>query len=207
GELTTIVELAGRHGVRLLVDEVHAPMVYPGTTYPPYLSLPGTESAVVFTSATKAWNLPGLKSALVIAGTEVAPALNRLAPEVFFGSGHLGVIASEVAYRDGGAWLDALMAGLDANRHLLATLLSSGVPGLSDVRYRPPDATYLAWLDCRALGLGADPAAVFLDQGRVAVNSGPTFGAQGAGHVRLNFATPPDLLVDGVRRMASALAR
>jgi cystathionine beta-lyase len=205
-ELAVIVELAASHGVRVLVDEVHAPMVYPGTTFTPYLSLPGTESAVVITSASKAWNLPGLKSALVIAGTEVAPVLDRLVPEVFFGSGHLGVIASEVAFRDGGAWLDALMAGLDSNRTLLAALLSADGSGLSGVRYRPPAATYLAWLDCRPLGLGADPAAVFLDKGRVALNSGPMFGAQGAGHVRLNFATPPDLLIDGVRRMASALA-
>ena len=69
-----------------------------------------------------------------------------------------------------------------------------------------PEATYLAWLDCSALGLGDDPAAVFLERGRVALNSGPTFGSGGAGHVRLNFATRPDLLEEGVRRMASALS-
>ena len=114
---------------------------------------------------------------------------------------HFGAIAQTAAYREGGPWLDALMAGLDANRKLLGDLLAAHLP---TVGYLMPEATYLAWLDCSALGLGDDPAAVFLERGRVALNSGPTFGTGGAGHVRLNFATRPDLLEEGVRRMAAS---
>ena len=74
------------------------------------------------------------------------------------------------------------------------------------VQYRQPQGTYLAWLDCRALGLQQDPAEVFLDRGRVALTSGPSFGTGGAGHVRLNFATSPEVLTEAVRRMASAVS-
>lgn len=88
-------------------------------------------------------------------------------------------------------------------RRLLAALLAEQLPA---IRYHPGQATYLAWLDCRALGLGDDPATVFLDRGRVALNSGSAFGTGGGGHVRLNLATAPELITEAVRRMATAVA-
>ncbi|MYS42749.1 pyridoxal phosphate-dependent aminotransferase, partial [Streptomyces sp. SID5998] len=113
-----------------------------------------------------------------------------------------GVIAHTAALRDGIAWLDALLAGLDENRRLLAALLAEHLP---EVRHRPGRATFLAWLDCRGLGLGDDPAQAFLDRGRVALNSGLPFGEGGAGHVRLNIGTSPDLITEAVRRMTEAV--
>ncbi|OSP42430.1 cystathionine beta-lyase, partial [Streptomyces sp. 13-12-16] len=113
-------------------------------------------------------------------------------------------LAHTAALRDGTAWLDALLAGLDTNRRLLADLLAERLPA---VRYRPGDATYLAWLDCRALGLGDDPADTFLRHGRVALNSGLPFGTGGAGHARLNLAASPEVLGEAVRRMADAVER
>ncbi|MER6956698.1 pyridoxal phosphate-dependent aminotransferase, partial [Streptomyces sp. NPDC000618] len=118
------------------------------------------------------------------------------------GPSHVGILAHTAALREGTAWLDALLGGLDDNRRLLADLLAERLP---DVRYRPGEATFLAWLDCRALDLGDDPAAVFLERGRVALNSGLAFGAGGAGHVRLNLATSPEILTECVRRMAAAV--
>jgi cystathionine beta-lyase len=204
--LVDVARLADRHGVRLLVDEIHAPLTYPGVTAVPMLSLASEVEAVarafVFVSASKAWNLPGLKAALVFAGPAALDDLARVPDEVSFGAGLPGVVASEAALRYGVPWLDELRAGLDGNRRLLAELLAEYLP---DVGYRPPDATYLAWLDCRALGLGDDPAAEFLERGRVAVYSGPMFGADGRGYVRLNFATSPEILREGVRRMATTL--
>jgi cystathionine beta-lyase len=132
-------------------------------------------------------------------GPGAADDLARLPEEVSHGPSHLGVIAHTAALRDGTAWLDALLAGLDDNRRLLAALLAEHLP---TIRYRPGEGTYLAWLDCRALGLGDDPAQAFLDRGRVALNSGLPFGTGGAGHVRLNLATSPELLTEAVRRMA-----
>jgi len=125
-------------------------------------------------------------------------------PEVSFGSGLLGVLASEIAFTDGVPWLDSLLDGLDHNRQRLAARLREEVP---EIGYRPPDATYLAWLDCRELGLGDDPAQAFLEKGRLALGVGPTFGAPGAGFARLNFATRPDLIDEAVHRIAAAVKR
>jgi cystathionine beta-lyase len=199
-ELLTVAELAARHRVRVLADEVHAPLTYPGSVHVPFLSLDPT--AVAFVSASKAWNLPGLKAALAVAGRAAVADLTRLPVGVRYSAGLFGVIASQAAFREGGHWLEEVLAGLDANRRLLAELLATALPA---IRYRPPDATYLAWLDCRDLGLGDDPAAYFERQARVALNAGPSFGAPGRGFVRLNLATAPVNLTDAVRRMSGAL--
>lgn len=202
GELAAVAALAARHGVRVVADEIHAPLVAAGASFVPYLSVPGGERGLSLMSASKAWNLAGLKAALAVAGAAAAADLARLPEEVGHGPSHVGVLAHTAALREGTRWLDALLAGLDDNRRLLARLLAEHLPA---IRHRPAEATYLAWLDCRALGLGDDPAAVFLERGRVALSSGIPFGTGGAGHVRLNLATSPEVITEGVRRMAAAL--
>ncbi|MGW1592051.1 MalY/PatB family protein [Streptomyces sp. NPDC002386] len=203
-ELAAVADLAERYGVRVVADEIHAPLVAPGVTFVPYLSVPGAERGLSLMSASKGWNLAGLKAALALAGTGAADDLARMPEEVSHGPSHLGVIAHTAALNEGTGWLDALLAGLDTNRRLLAGLLAEHLPA---IRYDPAEATYLAWLDCRAVGLGDDPAAVFLERGRVALSSGLPFGTGGAGHARLNLATSPEILTEGVRRMAAASAR
>ncbi|MFJ8811333.1 MalY/PatB family protein [Streptomyces sp. NPDC102490] len=203
GELAAVAALAERYGVRVVADEIHAPLVTtPGTRFVPYLSVPGAERGLSLMSASKGWNLAGLKAALAVAGPGAADDLSRMPEEVGHGPSHVGVLAHTAALCDGTAWLDAVLTGLDENRRLLTGLLAERLPG---VVHRPGDATYLAWLDCRALGLGDDPAEVFLDRGRVALSSGLPFGSGGAGHVRLNLATSPEVLTEAVRRMASVL--
>lgn len=204
--LLAIAALAEEHGVRVLSDEIHGPLTYPGITHVPFATLPGAAAAssITFVSASKAWNLPGLKAALVVPAPEAVGPLAAMPPEVSFGSGLLGVLASEIAFTDGVGWLDSLLAGLDHNRQRLAARLREEVP---EIRYRPPDATYLAWLDCRELGLGDDPAQAFLDAGRLALGVGPTFGAPGNGFARLNFATRPDLIDEAVHRIATTVKR
>ncbi|MFC9289182.1 MalY/PatB family protein [Streptomyces sp. NPDC057052] len=202
GELAAVAALADRYGVRVVADEIHAPLTAAGVDFVPYLSVPGADGGLSLMSASKAWNLAGLKAALAVAGPAAGADLARLPEEVGHGPSHVGVLAHTAALRDGTAWLDALLTGLDDNRRLLTDLLADQLPG---VGHRPGEGTYLAWLDCRALGLGDDPARVFLERGRVALSPGPDFGTGGAGHVRLNLATPPDILAEGVRRMAAAL--
>ncbi|MFJ6894526.1 MalY/PatB family protein [Streptomyces hokutonensis] len=201
-ELAAVAALAERYGVRIVADEIHAPVVAAGTAFVPYLSVPGGERGLSLMSASKAWNLAGLKAALAVAGPASAADLARLPEEVGHGPSHVGVIAHTAALRDGTAWLDALLTGLDGNRRLLTGLLAEQLP---TVAYRSGEATYLAWLDCRELGLGDDPARVFLDRGRVALSHGIDFGTGGAGHVRLNLATSPEVITEAVRRMAAAL--
>lgn len=201
-ELQAVATLATAYGVRVVVDEIHAPLVLPGTRFVPYLSVPGTEDAFVLQSASKGWNLAGLKAAVAIAGEAAAEELARLPEVVTHGASHVGVQTHIAALRDGGDWLDAVRRGIARNVTVLQEALAQWLP---EVGYRPGEGTYLAWLDCRALGLGDDPAAAFLARGRVALTAGVDFGPGGSGHARLNLATSPDRIREAVRRMAAAV--
>ncbi len=204
-DLQRIAALARRYDVVVVSDENHAPLTLPGATHTPFVSLDESTlpQAATVISAAKAWNLAGLKCAVVVAGSDAQRArLATLPTEVQARAGHLGVLAAIAAYREGQPWLRELLAHLDRNRRLLAELLGAHLPA---VGYVPPQASYLAWLDCAALGLGDDPAAHFLAHGRVALSRGLDFGANGAGFVRLNMGTPRALLEEAVRRMASAM--
>lgn len=203
-ELAAVAVLAERYGVRVVADEIHAPLVVGDTRFVPYLGVPGGERGLSLMSASKAWNLAGLKAALAVAGPGAADDLARMPEEVGHGPSHVGILAHTAALRDGVPWLDALLAGVDDNRRLLAALLAERLPA---IRYRPGDATYLAWLDCRGLGLGDDPAEAFLRHGRVALTGGLPFGTGGAGHARLNLAASPEVIDEAVRRMAVAVER
>lgn len=213
-ELEAVAALARTHGVRVVSDEIHAPLVLPGAVFTPFLGVPGSADGFAVTSASKAWNLAGAKAALAVAGAEAGDDLRRMPEEVGHGPSHLGVIAHTAAFRDATQWLDELLLGLDANRSLLGQLVAEHLPA---VRYLPPEGTCLAWLDCTRLGLHDDrtpdgpgtvsdlagPAKMFLDEARVALSSGHVFGSGGAGCVRLNFATSPAVL----RRALAAMGR
>jgi cystathionine beta-lyase len=206
-DLERLAALAARHGVTVLADEIHAPLVLPGRTHHPFLSV-SPEAAghgIVFTSASKAWNLAGLKCAVIVTADAATRRLvGRLPEELPWRAGHLGVLAGIAAFTEGEPWLEEVLGVLDHHRRHLAELLAARIPA---IRYRPPDASYLAWLDCTALGLGDDPSAVFLARGRVALSSGPSFGRPGLGHARLNMGTSRQILAEAVDRMASAIGR
>lgn len=201
-ELAMLSRLAEEHGVRVVSDEIHAPLTYASSRFTPYLSVPGAERGFAVLSPSKGWNLAGLKSALVIAGPAARGDLSLLHEVHSHGASHVATIAHIAALDDGRAWLGQLVDELDANRHLLTRLLAEHLP---DVTYQPPEATYLAWLDCRRLGLGDDPAAVFRHRGRVALSPGRRYGEPGSGFVRLNLATSPEIITEAVHRMASAV--
>lgn len=120
--------LAETFGVRVVVDEIHAPLVTAEAAFVPYLSVPGGESGLSLMSASKAWNLAGLKAALALAGPAAAGDLARMPEEVGHGPSHLGVIAHTAALREGGRWLDAVLYDLAENRRLLAALLAEQLP-------------------------------------------------------------------------------
>ena len=205
-DLERIAALARRYDVVVVADENHAPLTLPGAVHTPFASLGDqvVPHAVTVISAAKAWNVAGLKCAVVVAGSESMRArLAMLPPEVQTRAGHLGVLAAIAAFREGRPWLTDLLTHLDRNRRLLSDLLAAQLPA---VGYVPPEASYLAWLDCAGLGLGDDPAAHFLTEGRVALSRGLDFGANGAGYVRLNMGTSRALLEEAVRRMAAAVA-
>ncbi len=203
-ELEAIAERCAARGTWVLADEIHAPLVLPGATHVPWLEVSDAarRSGIALTSASKGFNLAALKTAFVVTADPRAQALvHRVGPQHEHAS-LLGEIAAEVAFRECDAWLDAVVDQLDRNRSQLAAELHARLPA---VRWEPPQATYLAWLDCRGLELDGEPADVFLKRGRVALGAGLDYGAPGAGHVRLNFATSPQHLTEAVGRMATAL--
>lgn len=203
-ELEQIARLANASGVAVISDEIHAPLTLSGAQHTPYLSVAGDDAnAVSLVAASKTWNLPGLKCAQMVTTSRTRPLVHeRLPKEVLYGTGHLGVIASVVAYREGGPWREHVLGILDANRRLVAELLAEHVPA---ARYLPPQASYLAWIDLSGCGVDADPSVSLLDHARVALNAGPTFGTGGEGHVRLNMATSPRILTEIITRVADAL--
>ncbi|MEP6625233.1 MAG: aminotransferase class I/II-fold pyridoxal phosphate-dependent enzyme [Acidimicrobiia bacterium] len=203
-ELRALAAIVDRHGARVIADEVHAPLTYPGHRHIPYATVSdaAADHAITITSASKAFNLAGLKCAQVIASNHADAARWRaLGGFEVAGPTPIGIAASIAAYRDATDWLHDLVARLDEIRDLLGTLLSSEVPG---IEYRPPEATFLAWLDCSRLDLD-DPARFFLDHARVALSDGPPFGAGCEAYVRLNFATSPAVLTRIVEAMGAAV--
>lgn len=205
--LEQLADLAARFGATIVSDEVHGPLAQPESPYTPFLTVSDAarEHGVTVTSASKSFNIPGLKSALVVTASERGDAVRTGFPyEVEWRMGQFGAIASIAAFQEGGPWLDGVLASLDDNRRLLAELLADQLPG---VRYRMPQATYLAWLDLSALGWGDDPAAYALEHAKVALGNGPAFGASvGRGHARLNFACSPEVLSEAITRLADAAA-
>jgi cysteine-S-conjugate beta-lyase len=202
-QLLTVADICQRRGVLLLADEIHAPLVLPGAEHVSVLSLDHemTQRSIVFTSASKGWNIAGLKCGIAVAGRrEYARVLTERVEALL--AANIGVLANVAAFTDGLPWLDAVLRQLDENRQVLAGLLAERLPG---VGYVPPEASFLAWLDCRALGLGDNPATEFLARGRVALGRGPDFGTQGNGFVRLNMGTSPELIGAAVDRMAASL--
>lgn len=200
-ELERIAEIALRHDLVVVSDEIHSELVHPPHGHVPFASLDDAvaERTVTVTSSSKAFNLAGLRWGIMHIGVDrLVSALDALPVHYTGVPNLLAVEATDAAWREGDGWLEAVREQLEANRRLLGELLCEHLPG---IRYRMPHATYLAWLDCRELGLGDDPAAVFAERG-VDIYSGLRFGEQGAGFVRLNFATSPTVLKATVQAMA-----
>jgi cystathionine beta-lyase len=183
-------------------DEIHGPLSMPGAVFTPFLSVSDAarRRGICVTAPSKAFNLAGLKCALIVTADPVhAATVARMPEEVVTRTGIFGLLAAIVAY--GGEcdeWLDGVIRSLDANRRLLADLLAERMPA---ARYTPPEASYLAWLDLRDLGWGDDPSGRALELG-VALNPGPSFGREGEGFARLNFACSPEVLVEAVDRLS-----
>ena len=202
--LAELGEVAARHGVTVVSDEIHGPLAHAGHEFTPYLSVSDAarEWGVTVTSASKAFNLAGFKCALMIAGSDRGLALlDGMPAEVSFRTSIVGFHASVAAFTAADDWLDGAIAAIDRSSVLLASLLASELPG---VGYVPPRASYLAWLDFRGLGWGDDPAAHALEVARVALNPGLSFGPSGAGFARLNLACSPEVLREAVARLAAA---
>jgi len=205
GELEAVAQVALERGWWVVADEIHQDLVYAGHRHVPFASLgPEVEArTITLTAASKAFNVAGLRCAVGIFGSEEAKRRFCALPRHLRGGiGMLGIEALEAAWRYGEPWLDEVRAYLAANREYLIAFVRDELPG---VVVHPPEATYLAWLDCRALDLRPSPFAFFLEKAKVALSDGATFGTPGRGFARINFATSRAILSDALERMAKAL--
>jgi cystathionine beta-lyase len=200
-ELEQIADLCAQYGTWVLADEIHAPLVLPGAKHVPWheVSDAAREWGISLTSASKAFNLAGLKAALVVTASDRAQAVVDKLPFNAEQVGLLGVVAAEAAFAEGDAWLDEVLHQLDQNRNLLTEHLPPGIT------WTPPQATYVAWLDCTGLGLDTDPATFFLDKAKVALGPGRDYDPTNTASVRLNFGTSTALLSEMLTRMTDAL--
>ncbi|MER6047740.1 aminotransferase class I/II-fold pyridoxal phosphate-dependent enzyme (plasmid) [Streptomyces sp. BHT-5-2] len=192
-ELGQLARLVDSHGARVFSDEVHAPLTLVETPHLPYANLSETAAshAITATSASKGWNISGLKCAqLIFSASEDMATWQRVADFYIRSVSRLGVSALRAAYDDPAshAWLSAVREQLTRNNALVAKTIAEHIPGMVSF---PSEATYLAWLDCRQLGL-VDPAAFFRERVGLAMSEGSEFSAPG--HIRLNFALPERLL-------------
>ncbi len=204
-ELSRLAELAKKHGVYILSDEIHAPLMYTEQKFTPFLSISETarEVGITLTAASKGWNIAGLKCAIIVTENEkMHETLNGIAPATHYRASLLGAFATVAAFEKGEPWLDSLMVELDHNRNLVADLIAAKTPG---VGYLIPHCSYLAWLDLTSFNLGEDPSAVLVEKAKVAFVPGIRFGAQSSQFVRLNFATSPEILEEAFNRLATVL--
>jgi cystathionine beta-lyase len=203
-EVARVADLAEAYDVAVLADEIHGPLVLPGAKHTPFESIAQGRKlrAITFTSASKGWNIAGLKCAVAISSSAWGRSILRSLKDVMEErTGHLGVIATVAAFESDGAFLDDVVTHLSSQRQTLRELLDEN--GLQSIEFVPPEAGYLAWLDCRKLNLGPDPAQTFLKTGHVALARGLDFGEQGTGHARLNFATSKSTLRKIIQQMST----
>jgi cystathionine beta-lyase len=204
-QLTALAELAKRYQVVILSDEIHAPLSYNAKSFTPFLAVSdlAKEVGIIVTSASKSFNLAGLKCAFIITqSAALAERINKMPLAVTWRASLFGAVASTAAYAQSSDWLDQLLITLDENRKLVADLIQSKLPG---VKYRIPDFGYLAWLDMSSLRLGEDPAAKILEKGKVALNGGVLYGPKHKSFIRLNFGTSPQLITEGIDRITKSL--
>lgn len=199
-ELEQVAQLADRHDVTVISDEIHAPLA--GPAHVPFTSVAGAQDAFVVTSASKSWNLAGMKAAVIIGGNGTRDVLRRLPSIVAESASWFGILAHSTALAEARDWLQQATREISANKQFLARQLRERL----DLDHEPSEATYLAWIDCATLGLD-NPAQHFHDVGRVRFNFGTDFDPSAGQHVRFNAATSQAIIADGVGRMAASLGR
>ena len=204
-QLSDLADLAKKYQVVILSDEIHAPLTYDAKTFTPFLNVSqnAKEVGIAITSASKSFNLAGLKCAFIITdSSKLQERINLMPPAVTWRASLFGAVASTAAYAESVDWLDGVLITLDQNRKLVEKLIATKAPA---IKYRIPDFGYLAWLDLSALALGEDPAAVILEKGRLAVNGGVLYGPKHKSFVRLNFGTSPEIITEAFDRLANCL--
>ncbi len=205
-ELERMAEICLRHNIIICSDEIHCDLLFHGHEHLPIASLDPkiAKATITFMAPTKTFNLAGLHCGfVVISNDELRQKFEVARQDLVRAPGILGYVAALAAYRDGQSWLDRLLDYLRGNRDFLGRYVEEHLPG---IHMTQPEATYLAWLDCRRAGIPERPFEFFLRRAEVALSDGAQFGQGGDGFVRLNFGCPRSILAEALDRMRTALA-
>ena len=204
-ELSAMAEICLRHHMVICSDEIHSDLVYQGASHVPIASIDAeiADQSVTLIAPSKTYNIAGLEcSALICTNADLREKIQHARRGLLGGVNALGMVAGAAAYREGDEWLREVLAILESNRDFLMDYLTTRLPAIKMIQ---PEATYLAWLDCRELNLHASPAKYFLEHARVALNDGEDFGEPGKGFVRMNFGCARSTLLEALERMRRAI--
>jgi cystathionine beta-lyase len=202
-DLEHLAAISLRRNVLICSDEIHCDLLFDGGRHVPIASLDPevARRSVTLMAPSKTFNVPGLRCSFAIIPD--ASLRRHFAGEGDFSDvNNMGLVAALAAYRDGQEWLDQLLAYLQANRDFVLEFVRAEMPGIEMVA---PEATYLAWMDCRQSGIAGSPQKFFLERARVALQDGAWFGTRGQGFVRLNFGCPRATLTQALERMRDAM--
>lgn len=205
-ELERLAAICLRHDIVICSDEIHCDLLFPGVEHLPIASLSAevAHRTVTLMAPSKTFNIPGLHcSFAVVPDPALRTRIGKAGSGDFADVNLLGLVATLAAYRDGEPWLREVLEYLTVNRAIVVDYLRREMPQLS---VHAPEATYLAWIDCRGAGIPGSPYQFFLDRARVGLSDGATFGTGGEGFVRLNFGCPRSTLLEALTRMRDALA-
>lgn len=203
-ELQAVADICVAQDAWIISDEIHAELCFDGRVHIPTASLSQeiAQRTITLMSASKAYNIAGLKTSfMIIQDPALLARVNHARCGMVDSVNPLGLEATRVAYSEAGPWLAEMMAYVQANRDYLVDAVRTRLPG---VTMNVPQGTYLAWLDCTALGL-ENPQQFFLEQAKVGLSAGLDFGDQSQQFVRLNFGSPRTLLEEGIARMERSL--
>lgn len=207
-ELEAILAFAEKHDLIVVSDEIHSDLVHENARHIPFALLgPRAEArTVTLNSATKSFNIPGLRTAVMhFATKELMSRFRQRFPGRVMGSVNaLGADATVAAWEQGDRWLSSVIRHLTAMRDRMNDRLRADIPA---IRFHKPEATYLAWLDCSALNIEGSAFDFFHKHARVAFSPGESFEPGSNQFVRLNFATSSVLLDEIIDRMAEALKK
>ncbi|HMO56180.1 MAG TPA: PatB family C-S lyase [Roseiflexaceae bacterium] len=204
-QLERYAEICARHDVVICSDEIHCDLMLNGQQHTPIASLSPDIAARTITlmAPSKTYNLPGLKSGFaIVQNPDLRRRLEQACEGIVPHINIFGMLAAKLAYSQCDDWHQALIAYLIANRDAMVGYIEREMP---QIRTTVPEATYLAWFDCRETGIEGNPYTFFLEHARVALGDGATFGPGGEGFVRLNFACPRSMLMEALERMKNAL--
>ncbi len=203
-ELTKMADICLQENIIICSDEIHSDLIFQGSKHIPIASLSSdiSQNTITLISASKTFNLAGLKSsAVIITNPELR---NQFQAKLRGVSGSVNLLAETAmaaAYSHGKDWLDELLQYLEINRDILVDYVSDELPGIN---INTPQGTFLGWLDCTESGL-ENPADHFLTKGRVALNSGEWFGNEFDKYARINYGCPREILLSALDRIKKSL--